>query len=84
MPQFSMFVPFVLTGSLNQWPKSAVRFKINEHTPDLAKWLNTSFNIQYAFVTFLQSRERIGQKKSNFPIGTSFRLSLASTLGFVI
>ncbi len=46
MPQFSMFVPFVLNASLNQWPKSAVRFKINERTPDIAKWLNSSFNIQ--------------------------------------
>ena len=46
MPQFSMFVPFVLNANLNQWPKSAVRFKINERTPDIAKWLNSSFNIQ--------------------------------------
>jgi Bardet-Biedl syndrome 2 protein len=49
MPQFSMFVPFVLNGSMNQWPKSFVRFKINERTPDLSKWLNTSFNIQCVF-----------------------------------
>ena len=46
MPQFSMFVPCSLSGSVTQWPKSAVRFKINEHTPDIAKWLNSSFNIQ--------------------------------------
>jgi Bardet-Biedl syndrome 2 protein len=85
MPQFSMFVPFVLTGNLNQWPKSAVRFKINEHTPDLAKWLNTSFNIQYVslFYAALNATGACLLMSSDHITGTSFRLSLESILVFV-
>jgi hypothetical protein len=76
MPQFSMFVPFVLTSQINQWPQPGVRFKLSHSSPDFSKWMNSSFNIQYRPVPLSAlRRSALHQVYAAVAFGRRYRLS---------